>query len=73
MRGPVVSRVRTRFNDAQVRIVAILGAAVARTGTLGKAGYATRTECTGGSFDAAVNQVAPASREPKMSPEVAPK
>ena len=35
--------------------------------------YATRTECTGGRFVAAVNHVAPASFEPNTSPEVAPK
>lgn len=35
--------------------------------------YAARTACTGGSFVAAVNQVLPASREPKTSPDVAPK
>ena len=35
--------------------------------------YATRTECTGGSFVAAVNHVPPASLEPKTSPDVAPK
>ena len=35
--------------------------------------YEARTECTGGSFVAAVNQVLPASPEPNTSPEVAPK
>jgi hypothetical protein len=34
---------------------------------------AARTECTGGSFVAAVNQVFPASRDPNTSPDVAPK
>ena len=45
----------------------------ARGLALGSGRYATRTECTGGRFVAAVNQLAPASREPKTSPEVAPK
>ena len=35
--------------------------------------YAARTECTGGSFVAAVNHVFPASPEPNTSPDVAPK
>src|SRR4029079_2081380 len=35
-------------------------------------GEAALTECTGGSFEPAVNHVLPASPEPKTSPEVAP-
>jgi diaminopropionate ammonia-lyase len=63
---------------AELRAAAGLGAAgrvllIATEGPTDPEGYAARTENTGGRWDAAVDQVAPASPEPNTSPDVAPK